>query len=135
MATHRIIAARRMRGRSSSGSWQLWHMWAVCARRVCADHLATLNQGGHGEPVEQLARATGRVGPADRSTRAIHATSVTVRRDEVAGAGVGVAPCADRKRRKRSALATTETLENAIAAPAISGLSRPAAASGKAATL
>jgi uncharacterized protein DUF955 len=40
-----------------------------------------------------------------------------------------------RNRRSRSALATTETLEKAIAAPAISGLSRPAAASGSAATL
>ena len=40
-----------------------------------------------------------------------------------------------RKRRSRSALSTTEMLERAIAAPAISGLSRPAAASGRAATL
>ena len=40
-----------------------------------------------------------------------------------------------RKRRSRSALSTTETLESAIARPAISGLSRPAAASGRAATL
>ena len=34
------------------------------------------------------------------------------------------------KRRRRSAFATTETLEKAIAAPAITGFSRPAAASG-----
>ena len=40
-----------------------------------------------------------------------------------------------RKRRSRSALATTETLDSAIAAPAISGLRKPAAASGSAATL
>ena len=38
-------------------------------------------------------------------------------------------------RRSRSALATTLTLENAIAADAITGLSRPIAASGSAATL
>ena len=42
---------------------------------------------------------------------------------------------AQRKRRSRSALATTETLESAIAAPAITGLRKPAAASGSAATL
>jgi len=40
-----------------------------------------------------------------------------------------------RKRRRRSALSTTEMLENAIASPAMSGFSRPAAASGIAATL
>ena len=39
------------------------------------------------------------------------------------------------KRRRRSEFETTETLEKPIAAPAISGLSRPAAASGIAATL
>ena len=39
------------------------------------------------------------------------------------------------KRRRRSALATTETLENAIARLAMTGLSRPMAASGIAATL
>jgi hypothetical protein len=38
------------------------------------------------------------------------------------------------KRRSRSALMTTETLESAMARPATSGLSRPAAASGSAAT-
>jgi hypothetical protein len=55
------------------------------------------------------------------------------------GAALRTAPrgqtCLERKRRRRRALATTETLENAIAAPAISGLRRPAAASGRAATL
>ena len=40
-----------------------------------------------------------------------------------------------RKRRSRRLLVTTKTEENAIAAPAIIGLSRPAAASGRAATL
>ena len=39
------------------------------------------------------------------------------------------------KRRRRRLLVTTKTLENAMAAPAMSGLSRPAAASGRAATL
>ena len=39
------------------------------------------------------------------------------------------------KRRRRRALATTLTLESAIAAPAMTGLSRPTAASGIAATL
>jgi hypothetical protein len=39
------------------------------------------------------------------------------------------------KRRRRSELPTTKTEEKAIAAPAIIGLSRPAAASGRAATL
>ncbi|MBB6553610.1 hypothetical protein HD593_008405 [Nonomuraea rubra] len=38
-------------------------------------------------------------------------------------------------RRRRRLLLTTNTLENAIAAPAIIGLSRPSAASGRAATL
>ena len=40
-----------------------------------------------------------------------------------------------RKRRSRRLLLTTNTEENAIAAPAISGLSSPAMASGSAATL
>jgi hypothetical protein len=39
------------------------------------------------------------------------------------------------KRRRRSALRMTETLEKAIAAPAMTGLSSPMAASGTAATL
>ena len=39
------------------------------------------------------------------------------------------------KRRSRRLLVTTNTDENAIAAPAISGLSSPAIASGSAATL
>lgn len=39
------------------------------------------------------------------------------------------------KRRSRSELLTTETLENAIAAPAITGLRKPIAASGNAARL
>ena len=39
------------------------------------------------------------------------------------------------KRRSRRLFATTNTLENAIAAPAIMGLSSPSAASGSAATL
>ena len=39
------------------------------------------------------------------------------------------------KRRSRRLLLTTNTEENAIAAPAISGLSSPAMASGSAATL
>ena len=45
--------------------------------------------------------------------------------------------CTDtaRKRRSRRLLDTTNTDENAIAAPAISGFSRPAMASGSAATL
>src|SRR4051794_34086860 len=47
----------------------------------------------------------------------------------------GHVTCWERNRRSRNALATTETLESAIAAPAISGLSRPAAASGRAAML
>ena len=38
-------------------------------------------------------------------------------------------------RRSRSALATTDTLDSAIASPAITGLRNPAAASGSAATL
>ncbi len=42
---------------------------------------------------------------------------------------------AGRKRRSRRLLVTTKTEEKAIAAPAIIGLSRPAAASGIAATL
>ena len=40
-----------------------------------------------------------------------------------------------RQRRKVSALVTTLTLDNAIAAPAITGLSRPSAASGMPTTL
>jgi hypothetical protein len=47
----------------------------------------------------------------------------------------GVAPCAEPKRRRRNALATTDALENAIGAPAMTGLSTPAAASGSAASL
>ena len=45
------------------------------------------------------------------------------------------APWSDLNRRSRSELVTTKTLDPAIAAPAISGLSRPGAASGSAATL
>lgn len=44
-------------------------------------------------------------------------------------------PASARKRRSRRLLPTTKTDEQAIAAPAIIGLSRPAAASGSAATL
>ena len=51
------------------------------------------------------------------------------------GAADGAAVADTLKRRSRSALRTTETLENAIARPASSGFSRPAAASGSAATL
>ena len=42
---------------------------------------------------------------------------------------------AGRNPRSRRLLATTNTLENAMAAPAMTGLSRPSAASGRAATL
>jgi hypothetical protein len=48
---------------------------------------------------------------------------------------VGQAAALLPNRRSRSALSTTETLENAIASPAITGLRNPAAASGSAATL
>lgn len=48
---------------------------------------------------------------------------------------IPVAAAVQRKRRSLRLLLTTKTLENAIAAPAIIGLSRPAAASGRAATL
>ncbi|RKT54363.1 hypothetical protein C8E97_2983 [Saccharothrix australiensis] len=48
------------------------------------------------------------------------------------GRAVGAVP---RKPRSRRLLVTTNTDENAIAAPAIIGFSRPAAASGSAATL
>ena len=48
--------------------------------------------------------------------------------------GLGAARC-ERNRRSRSALKTTDTLENAIAAPAMTGFSSPSAASGSAATL
>ena len=53
------------------------------------------------------------------------------------GGAVEVAETAswDWKRRRRRLLVTTKTLENAIAAPASIGLSSPAAASGRAATL
>ena len=51
-----------------------------------------------------------------------------------AGAAFSAAIC-ERKRRRRSALATTETLDSAIAAPARTGLRRPSAATGRAATL
>ena len=44
-------------------------------------------------------------------------------------------PLSVRNPRRRRLLETTKTLESAIAAPAMSGLSRPAAASGMAATL
>ena len=55
----------------------------------------------------------------------------------VAGRAASFAYCAVIvvKRRSRRLLATTKTEENAIAAPAIIGLSRPAAARGTAATL
>jgi hypothetical protein len=52
--------------------------------------------------------------------------------------GVEVAVGAGRagwNRRSRRLLVTTKTLENAMAAPAIMGLSSPAAATGRAATL
>lgn len=49
--------------------------------------------------------------------------------------GYAVAQTAARNLRSRRLLATTNTEENAIAAPAIIGLRSPAAASGSAATL
>jgi transcriptional regulator GlxA family with amidase domain len=45
------------------------------------------------------------------------------------------AAVSERKRRSRSALATTETLDSAMASPASTGLSSPSAATGTAATL
>ncbi len=53
---------------------------------------------------------------------------------EAPGSGKGEST-RQRKRRSRRLLVTTKTLEKAIAAPASIGLSRPAAASGIAATL
>ena len=52
----------------------------------------------------------------------------------MAGAPGSLVRCA-RKRRRRSALATTEMLEKTIARLAMTGLSRPMEASGMAATL
>lgn len=51
--------------------------------------------------------------------------------------GLGARRCQDsaRKVRRRRLLPTTKTEEKAIAAPAIMGLRRPAAARGRAATL
>jgi hypothetical protein len=71
------------------------------------------------------------------------AFGVLAKTPEAAGARGGVLPPphrlssqrAARKRRRRRLLLTTKTLENAIAAPAIMGLSSPAAARGRAATL
>jgi len=51
------------------------------------------------------------------------------------GAATFPARRAQRKRRRRRLLLTTKTEEKAMAAPAIMGLSRPRAASGRAATL
>lgn len=51
------------------------------------------------------------------------------------GGGGAHRPVAVVKRRSRRLLETTKTLESAMAAPAIMGLSRPSAASGRAATL
>ena len=52
-----------------------------------------------------------------------------------AGGVVSVVCQAGRKRRRRSEFVTTNTLENAIAAPATAGDSRPLMASGIASTL
>ena len=90
-------------------------------------------------------------GCAEQTGRRRHRPSSTARVDTVpstptpapppstAGAG-GTAPLTVSQLvalnpRSRSELLTTNTEENAIAAPAIIGLSRPAAASGRAATL
>ena len=95
----------------------------------------------HELPVDRLG-AGPRTPPTCRATRG---SCSPTRRSRSAGGRCSTPPCStgstragttdQRKRRSRSALATTETLENAIAAPASSGLSRPAAASGSAATL
>ena len=78
--------------------------------------------------------------PAPRSREAARAlyeegSAQGLEREDDSGVIRLLEPAAQRKRRSRSALATTETLESAIAAPAITGLSKPAAASGSAATL
>src|SRR4051794_2348093 len=57
------------------------------------------------------------------------------RQPRAVGVEIGCVERAEWKRRRRNELLTTETLEKAIAAPAMTGLSRPSAASGSAATL
>ena len=68
-----------------------------------------------------------------------HQAAVSWRADAAAGAGDAVPAAAPVRRlwnrRRRRALKTTETLENAIAAAAMTGFSSPNAASGSAATL
>ena len=86
--------------------------------------------GGPAELFERLAPVLDAVG-----STVVHCGGAALLR-ALSGRGAHIRKCnSQRKRRNRNALATTETLESAIAAPAITGLRKPAAASGSAARL
>src|SRR4051812_519671 len=82
-------------------------------------------------------------GGAPAAARMLTAASAVMWRGDMGDPWfVGVKPdrarqpaCAERKRRRRRALPTTERLERTIARLAMTGLSRPKAASGIAASL
>ena len=93
-----------------------------------------LQEGSHAEllgPAGDAQLPAPRLQRRRRPRRSLRAGRERPQRPRGAADGASVGP----KRRSRSALRTTETLENAIARPASSGFSRPAAASGIAATL
>src|SRR5690349_17982056 len=85
--------------------------------------LRSLSSGLRGEIAERDG-----VMPSGQAGRACVAAAA-------AGTEAGRAPAAPRQRLSSSAFATTLTLLNAIAAPAITGFNRPSAASGMPSTL
>src|SRR3954454_23496028 len=111
-ARGQVVRQLRQRVRARRGVDDPPHL--VAAREARRDH----------GPVTQRAALALEGGVGDAALRGLVAVVEQV-------AGHAHAP----NRRSRSALATTLTLENAIAAEAITGFSRPAAASGMAATL
>ena len=108
--------------------------WASSAIGCSARASARLDAGGR----PGVSR-TGRFRFASwsgRSVSMIHPLAGTASGVEVSGTGSAPwSPFRALNRRSRRLLLTTKTDENAIAAPAIIGLSNPAAASGIAATL
>jgi hypothetical protein len=92
---------------------------------------------GSGELVRDLRACPGDIPVLHHCPLSVHERKVVGRFADVRAGPPGQTVCwfALRNPRRRRLLLTTNTDENAMAAPAIIGLSRPSAASGRAATL
>jgi 4'-phosphopantetheinyl transferase len=108
-----------------------WDWWLEDLSVWFPGHVAAVAVAGRGAGAERRARAPGH--GLSRGGSSWRATTGAAGASPPPAAPAG----ADRavKVRRRRLLDTTNTLENAMAAPAIMGLRNPAAASGRAATL